>query len=144
MTRLRAPELSGGLPWLGHALDFRRDPVGLLARGRAQLGDVFSFRLAGSRVTALTGPRAQAAFFQAPDDQLGAREVYQFMVPVFGKGVAYDVVPEVMDEQMGFFFPALRDDRLQTYARIMQEEVVTYCGRWGESGVNYIIAAIRE
>ena len=61
----RPPELSGGLPWLGHALEFRRNPVALLGRGRARFGDVFSFRLAGSRVTALTGPRAQAAFFQA-------------------------------------------------------------------------------
>src|SRR5262245_39854881 len=144
MTRLRAPELSGGLPWLGHALDFRRDPVALLARGRARLGEVFSFRLAGSRVTALTGPAAQAAFFQAPDDQLSARDVYQFMVPVFGKGVAYDVVPDVMDEQMGFFFPALRDERLRTYARVMQEEVERYCQGLGESGEIDLLEAMNE
>ena len=99
----RPPELSGGLPWLGHALEFRRNPVALLERGRARFGDVFWFRLAGSRVTALTGPRAKAAFFQAPDDQLSAREVYRFMIPIFGRGVAYDAVPEVMDEQTGIF-----------------------------------------
>src|SRR6185503_2067788 len=116
MTMTHPPELSGGLPWLGHALEFRRNPVALLERARARFGDVFSFRLAGSRVTALTAPRAQAAFFQAPDDQLSAREVYRFMIPIFGRGVAYDAVPEVMDEQMGFFFPALREERLQGYA----------------------------
>ena len=141
---MRAPELSGGLPWLGHALEFRRDPVGLLGRGRARLGDVFSFRLPGARVTALTGPKAQAAIFQAPDDQLSAREVYQFMVPVFGKGVAYDAVPEVMDEQMGFFFPALRDDRLQAHARVMQEEVEDYCRGWGEAGEIDLLAVMNE
>jgi sterol 14-demethylase len=140
----RAPELSGGMPWLGHALAFRLDPIALLGRGRARFGDVFSFRLAGARVTALTGPKAQAAFFQAPDDQLSAREVYQFMVPIFGKGVAYDAVPEVMDEQMGFFFPALRDERLRAYARIMREEVEHYCRRWGEAGEIDLHAAINE
>jgi sterol 14-demethylase len=140
----RAPHLSGGLPWLGHALDFRRDPIGLLARGRARLGDVFSFELAGTRVTALIGPAAQAAFFQAPDDQLGAREVYQFMVPVFGKGVAYDVAPEVMDEQMSLLFPALREERLQAYARVMQEEAEAYCRAWGESGAVDLLDAMNE
>ena len=140
----RPPELSGGLPWLGHALEFRRNPVALLGRGRARFGDVFSFRLAGSRVTALTGPRAQAAFFQAPDDQLSAREVYRFMIPIFGRGVAYDAVPEVMDEQMGFFFPALREERLQAYARVMQDEVERYCHGWGESGEIDLLAAMNE
>jgi sterol 14-demethylase len=140
----RAPELPGGLPWLGHAVEFRRDPIALLKRGRAQFGDVFAFRLAGARITALTGPAAQAAFFQAPDDQLSAREVYQFMVPVFGKGVAYDAVPEVMDEQMGLFLPALRDERLQSYARVMQEEVEDYCRRWGASGEIDLLRAMNE
>ena len=116
----------------------------MLARGRARFGDVFSFRLAGSRVTALTGPRAQAAFFQAPDDQLSAREVYRFMIPIFGRGVAYDAVPEVMDEQMGFFFPALREERLQAYARVMQDEVERYCHGWGESGEIDLLAAMNE
>lgn len=140
----RPPELSGGLPWLGHALEFRRNPVALLGRGRARFGDIFSFRLAGSRVTALTGPRAQAAFFQAPDDQLSAREVYRFMIPIFGRGVAYDAVPEVMDEQMGFFFPALREERLQAYAHVMQDEVERYCHGWGESGEIDLLAAMNE
>ena len=38
----RAPHPSGRLLWLGHALEFRRDPMGLLAGGRARLGTVFS------------------------------------------------------------------------------------------------------
>ena len=57
-SRPAPPVLSGGLPWLGHALEFRRDPVALLLQRAARgSGDVFSFRLAGTRVTALTGPR---------------------------------------------------------------------------------------
>ena len=31
-----------------------------------------------------------------------------------------------MDEQIGFLLPALRDERLRAYARIMQEEAEAY------------------
>lgn len=55
----RPPVLGGGLPWLGHALALRRDPVAFLLRGYARLGEVFSFRLAGETVTAMLGPRTR-------------------------------------------------------------------------------------
>ena len=106
------PMLAGGWPWIGHALEFHRRPVDLLRRGRERHGEVFSFVLAGRRVNVFTGPEANAAFFRAPDDQLSAKEAYQFTVPIFGRGIAYDTSPEVMGEQLGFVFPALKDERL--------------------------------
>ncbi len=140
----RPPRLPGGWPLLGHALTLRRDPVGLLRRGHAQLGELFSFRLPGTRVNAFLGPSAQAAFFTAPPDQLSAREVYQFTVPIFGPGVVYDVPPAVLDEQMGFLFPALRDQRLRTYAHVMQEETEAYTDAWGDAGEIDLAAAMNE
>ena len=138
------PMLAGGLPWLGHALALRRDPAGLLLRGHRRHGDVFSLRLAGTRVTALVGPPAHAAFFGAPGDQLSAREVYRFTVPIFGRGVVYDASPAVMDEQMGFLFPALRDDRLRGYARVMHEEAEAYVEGWGDAGEVDLLEALNE
>ncbi|HUF92760.1 MAG TPA: cytochrome P450 [Candidatus Limnocylindria bacterium] len=138
------PMLEGGLPWLGHALMLRRDPVGLLRRGRDRFGDVFSIRLAGTRVTAFLGPRAQAAFFQAPDTQLSARDVYRFTTPIFGRGVVYDTTPQTMDEQMGFLYPGLRDERLRAYTQAMQEEVEAYVASWGEEGEIDLAAAMNE
>jgi sterol 14-demethylase len=129
---------------LGHAIEFRRDPVGLLRRGQRQLGDVFDFRLPGTRVTALVGPSAQAAFFNAGDDVLSAREVYQFTVPIFGKGVVYDVGPAELDQQMGFLFPALRDERLRVYARVMEEEAEAYVDGWGDAGEIDLPVAMNE
>jgi sterol 14alpha-demethylase len=140
----RPPTLPGGLPWLGHALDFRRDPVAFLLRGRERFGDAFSFRLAGTRLTALTGLPAQAAFFQAPEDQLSARAAYRFMVAVFGKGVVYDASAEDMDAQIGFILPALRDERLRAYARVMQEEAEAYVERWGDRGEVDLLVAMNE
>jgi sterol 14alpha-demethylase len=144
VSERRPPMLPGGLPLLGHALALRRDPVGLLRGGHARFGEVFAFRLPGTRVAALLGPRAQAAFFNAPDDQLSAREVYQFTVPVFGPGVVYDVPPAVLDEQMGMLFPALRDERLRAYARVMQEEAETYTDAWGDAGEVDLAVAMNE
>jgi sterol 14alpha-demethylase len=140
----RPPELAGGLPWLGHALALRRDPVGLLRQGRERLGEVFAFRLLGRRATAFCGPDAQAAFFQAPEDHLSAREAYRLMAPIFGRGVAYDASPEVMDEQMGFLFPALRDERLRAYARVMEQEAEAYVAGWGEAGEADLVTAMNE
>jgi sterol 14-demethylase len=136
--------MSGGLPWLGHAIEFRRNPVALLRRGRETCGELFSFLLAGKTVHVLTEPRGNEAFFRAPDDQLSAKEAYQFTVPMFGKGVAYDVTPELMDEQLGFFMPALRDARMQTYARAMEEEAVAFTAGWNERGEFDLLETMNE
>ena len=115
-------------------MEFHRDPTAVLERGRNQFGEIFSFLLAGKQVTVLTGPQANEAFFHATDDQLSAKEAYRFTIPIFGPGVAYDATPEVMSEQLGLLFPALRDQRLQAYARFMAEEAETYFDAWGDAG----------
>src|SRR5438477_11889508 len=84
-----APEFKGGLPFLGHALQFWRQPIDMLTRGWERHGETYRFLLAGKDVTVMLGPKAHKAFFHAPQDVLSARECYQFTVPVFGQGVAY-------------------------------------------------------
>ncbi|MFW6049539.1 MAG: cytochrome P450 [Myxococcota bacterium] len=139
------PMLSGGLPVLGHALEFGRDAYGLLHRARQEGGEVVAFKLAHKRMVLLTGTAANEAFFRAPDRQLSPREAYQMMTPVFGKDVAYDATPpEKMAEQMQMLMPALRDRRMRTYGEIVGHEVnlsseelgaegtvdfVSYCGK---------------
>jgi len=138
------PRMSGGLPWFGHALEFRRNPVALLRRGRENCGELFSFLMAGNMAHVFTEPRGNEAFFRAPDNQLSAKEAYQFTVPMFGKGVAYDVTPELMDEQLGFVMPALRDARMQTYAQAMEEEAQAFTETWGNSGEFDLLEALNE
>ncbi|MGH8508033.1 MAG: cytochrome P450, partial [Gammaproteobacteria bacterium] len=128
------PRLRGGLPLLGQALAFQRDPLSLLERARQTHGEVFQFRLGARDVALFAGPEAHDAYFRAPDDQLSAREVYQFTVPIFGKGVAYDVAPERMAEQLGFLAPLMRGGPMHGYARLMEAEINEYTGRWGEEG----------
>jgi sterol 14-demethylase len=118
--------------------------VGLIARGRKRFGDVFSFLLAGKWVHVLTGPEANAAFFHAPEDQFSAKEAYQFTVPIFGRGVAYDTTPEVFDQQLSWLFPALREQRLATYARVMAEETEAYLDSWADGGEIDLLQAMNE
>lgn len=129
-----APAMPGGLPWLGHAYEFWRRPIELLQQGRERYGDAWRFRLSGRDVTSLSGPKANKAFFHAPPDVLSARECYQFTVPVFGQGVAYDVTTDVMDQQLALVHPALSDKRMRTYAQIMAQEAEGYLARWGDHG----------
>ncbi len=136
--------LRGGLPYLGYALELQRNPIGFLQRGQEQFGEIFSFLLAGSNVTFLTGSKANEAFFRAPDDQLSQKEAYQFTVPIFGKGIAYDTTPDRMSEQLGFIFPALREERMQAYAGFMATEAQAYFETWGESGELDLLTAMNE
>ena len=138
------PSLRGGLPFLGHAFEFRRDPVGLLQRGRDHYGDIFSFQLFGRTVHVLTGAVANEAFFKASDRMLSAKEAYQFTVPIFGEGVAYDATPELMDQQLRMVHPALRDEKMQSYARFIVSEVDDYLDAWGEVGTFDLLATMNE
>jgi sterol 14-demethylase len=138
------PRLPGGLPFIGHALEFRRDPVGLLRRGRALHGDVFSFLLFGNTLHVLTGVSGNEAFFKASDGVLSSKEAYQFTVPIFGKGVAYDASPEVMDQQLRMVHPALRDEKMQSYSRFIAAEVEEYLGGWDDDGEADLLSAMNE
>ncbi|MCY4155952.1 MAG: cytochrome P450 [Gammaproteobacteria bacterium] len=128
------PALSGGWPLLGHLPEFYKDPVGMLHRCWSEHGELVRFRLGTRDFVLFTGPEAHDAYFRAPEDQLDARAVYQFTVPIFGRGVAYDVAPEIMAEQLGFLFPALRDASMRRYARIMYEEASQFADSLGDEG----------
>ncbi|KAJ8378973.1 hypothetical protein AAFF_G00232670 [Aldrovandia affinis] len=46
----------GRIPWLGHALEFRKDPFKFLTRMKKKHGDIFTVRCAGLYVTVLLDP----------------------------------------------------------------------------------------
>src|SRR5262249_28857973 len=138
------PRLPGGLPGLGHAFEFRRDPVRLIQRGRDLYRDIFGFRLFGRRVHVLTGAAGNEAFFKAPDAVLSAREAYQFTVPIFGKSVAYDATPDLMDQQLRMVHPALCDERMQSYVQFISAEIEDHLEGWGDSGTLDLLTTMNE
>ena len=130
----RVPELSGGWPLIGHLLEFQKEPVALLSRGRREHGDIFRFRLGPQDFVLFSGPDAHDFYFGAAEDRLDAKAVYEFTVPIFGRGVAYDVAPEIMSEQLGFLFPALQGAAMRRFARIMFEEVSLFADSLDDEG----------
>ncbi len=138
------PELSGGWPLLGHLPEFQRDPVAMLSRCWREHGELARFRLGPREFVLFAGLEAHDCYFRAPEDQLDARAVYQFTVPIFGRGVAYDVAPEIMAEQLGFLYPALREAAMRRFARIMFEEVSQFADALGDAGEVDLPTAMNE
>src|SRR5438128_6464021 len=81
---LSTPPALPGLPLVGHALAFRRDPARLFRDGYQQLGPIFSIRLGPQHAAVLVGPEANRFFFTETDRFLSMREVYRFLIPMFG------------------------------------------------------------
>lgn len=138
------PQLRGGLPWLGHALAFKRDPVGFLRHGRETVGDAFTFTLLGQRVAFMSGPRAHRAVFAAQEELLSCREAYRFMVPVLGEGVAYGAERSVMEQQMKMVQGPLTGKQLRANAAVMAAEAEAYLDAWGDDGECDLMVALTE
>ena len=126
------PRLSGGLPLLGHLLEMRRDPIGLMQRCRDECGEIGELNLAGSPLVMLYGVAAQEAFFRAPDEQLDQAAAYPFMKPVFGAGVVFDATPE--QRKQALRNQALRDQMMRGHAELIAAETERMIAGWGASG----------
>ncbi|MDP2313129.1 MAG: cytochrome P450 [Pseudomonadota bacterium] len=132
MTR-PLPMLSG-LPLLGSALDFRRDPLSLFRRGHAAHGEVFGIKLAFQPAVVLVGPEKMRFFFEQTDDALSMSEVYQFLVPILGAKVLFTAPHAEYDEQKRIMLPAFHGKKLRSYVGEMSEEVEAWLDTLGERG----------
>ncbi len=128
------PTVRGGLPLIGHTRAFVSDTVGLLQRTHDECGPVGKLKLLGKDIILFTGPEAQEALFRQPDRVLSPSAAYKMMVPVFGEGVAYGAEPSKMAEQMHMLYPALRNNRMRTYAEVVARETLDMLAGWGDEG----------
>jgi sterol 14-demethylase len=128
------PRLSGGVPVIGHTVEFVRSTIGLLHRAHEELGEIAEFEVMGRRMVALYGADGHEAVFRAPEDQLSPQEAYKIMTPIFGKGMVYDAPQEKMNEQLKMLLPALKDRRMRTYGEIVVQEVEESIASWGDKG----------
>ena len=51
----------GGLPLLGHMLEFGKNPFHFMTKARAECGELAEFKLFGDRLVLMTGPEANEA-----------------------------------------------------------------------------------
>jgi sterol 14alpha-demethylase len=129
------PQLSGGLPLVGHSVEFIRSTIELIARAQRENGEIAAFTVFNRKMVAVFGPEAHEAVFRAPDAVLSPSEAYKIMTPVFGKDIVYDAPPEKMAEQLKMLLPALKDKRMRTYGEAVVHETEANTKEWGEAGV---------
>ncbi|MGP8060595.1 MAG: cytochrome P450 [Acidimicrobiales bacterium] len=132
-TELREPPwVSGGHDPNGHLEELRVDPLGLMARVRAECGDLGQFRLADKEVVLVSGAQANEFFFRAPEEELDQAEAYPFMTPIFGEGVVFDASPERRREML--HNQALRDKFMRGHAATIAAEVAQMVAAWNDHG----------
>ncbi|KAL6622426.1 hypothetical protein ACP70R_032305 [Stipagrostis hirtigluma subsp. patula] len=100
----------------------------------AALGSVFTLKSFGLNLRVLVGPEASAPFFHGSEQEISIGDVYKMTVPIFGKGVGYDVDTDTRNEQHRFFAEALRPAKLRSHVHPMNHEVSEFFGRWGQCG----------
>jgi sterol 14-demethylase len=116
----RPVPVSGAKPGTGHFEEFLAHPAHFLLRAWRECGELAEFDLGGMRNVLMVGPEAQEAVYRAPDEQLSAADSYQYMVPIFGKGIQYGAPLEI--------------ERQQGYARMIAKEVEDWIAGWGDEG----------
>ena len=66
----------------------------------------------GDRLTFLASPEAHGPFLSGTDKDLDQNEPYKFAVPLFGKGVVYDVDLSIRNQQLKFMRGSLKTDKM--------------------------------
>eukprot|EP00750_Incisomonas_marina_P024976 INCI526.2.p1 GENE.INCI526.2~~INCI526.2.p1 ORF type:complete len:571 (+),score=108.50 INCI526.2:65-1714(+) len=143
------PFYSPGIPVFGGFLAFTRDPLGTVARAYEKLGDCFTLRMFHKKITFLVGPEAHLTFFKAVgkdyDVELDQAACYQFMTPLFGKGVVYDAPLPVRKQQFKFLSGALKAKNLQTYPERIEAETRAFLkNNWGNEGEVDLLQAMQD
>jgi sterol 14-demethylase len=126
------PRVSGGDGANAHLEEYRRDPIALMARVRAECGDVGQFTFGTRDVVLLTGADANEFYFRAPEEHLDQAEAYPFMTPIFGPGVIFDAPPERRREML--HNQALRDKFMRGHAATIAAEVEAMVADWDDEG----------
>lgn len=133
MTSGPTPPVLPGLPLLGHALALRRDPISLVWRGYRRYGRVFAIRLGWQPIAVILGPEHHRFFFEQTDALLSMREVYKFVIPMFG-AVLQAAEPKDCAGQRAIVRPAFRPDAMDRYIAIMVRETAAWIDALGDHG----------
>jgi sterol 14-demethylase len=105
---------------------------------------VFTVPVFHKRITFLIGPKVSEFFFKAKDTEMSQKEVYEFNVPTFGKGVVFDVDHTTRAEQFRFFADSLKSNRLRMYVGMMVKEAEDFFSKWGDAGEVDLLEQLSE
>lgn len=132
-TKPTPPFVSGGLPFLGHALEFQRDSEKLDRRGEAEHGDVYAIKLLGKNVAVVTGAEHNKRFYLETDHDLNISHAYSFLRASFGE-VLFIAPKETYENQRPVLQAIFGRSQMARYAQAMQIEVQKWLDSLDESG----------
>lgn len=135
------PLVSGGLPVLGHALEFKNDRNGLFHRGLAEHGNIFAIRMARQEAAVLLGPEYHQIFFMETDKALNMSQAYRFLKAMFGE-VAFAASPEVYQRQRPILHYPFRRQKMLHYVGIMQRVIQEWLDSLDDAGEMELTAEI--
>jgi sterol 14-demethylase len=127
------PVLSGGLPLLGHLLEFQKNPVALMRRGLKEIGMVFTIKLGPKNVAVVIGPEHNTLVFNETDKKLSIRDAYSFLVAMFGK-VIFTAEEKEYQHQRAEIAPALGGKKMGGYVNDMLAETHDWIAKLGDAG----------
>ena len=128
------PFVAGGLPVLGHLLDFIKGPVGMIDGLRSSYRSMFTIRVGPQRITFMIGAGPQLQFIKAKDELLDQAPVYKFTVPVFGEGIVYDSPLDERQQQVKMLVHSMNTKGLEAMVPKMIGEAEDYFRAWGDAG----------
>lgn len=129
MSDLPAPPGPRGLPLLGSAPDFRRDPLGFFTLVARQWGDVASFRLGVLRCCLVSHPDLVDEIFAGRDETMLKPWDERQLGVALGLGLLTGS-GERWRRQRRLVEPAFRGERLQAYAEVMRRIAEAAAGGW--------------
>lgn len=138
----RPPMMSGGGGILGHAAEFAGDMVGMLERGYAENGPLFSFRLGIRTFAVLVGPEYNRFYWDQTDKALDMARGMQFLRPLFSKKFWVWAGHDEYLRQRAIVFPKFKVAEMRRYSGVMAEEIDGLVGWLGKTGTVEIAPAL--
>lgn len=135
--------MSNGIPFVsgakpaeegGHFEEFSQHPAFFLLRAWQECGELAEFDMGGRNTVLMVGPEAHEAVFRVDDEKVSAREAYQFMVPIFGKGVQYGAPLDIERQQLRMHSRGLASEKMNHYAPVIAQEAEQWIADWGDQG----------
>ncbi|HKN52117.1 MAG TPA: cytochrome P450 [Amycolatopsis sp.] len=128
------PAVSGAKPVLGHAVEFVRDVDGLVARGHAEHGKIFSVTLPGKPAIYLLGPEHGKFLFAETDKRLTLRTAYPFFRHMFAPDNYFLAEYDEYLRQREIILPRFQARQLDGYVRLIQAEADRMIDGLGDHG----------
>lgn len=131
---MKSPKVvSGGVPLLGHLIDFITKQDQLLQKGSTEHGPIFALNLLGQKVAVLTGPDAKEVFFKETDKTLNMEGAYGFLAAIFGK-VAFLADHQTYQNHRPILHSLFSRSQMALYLDVMVKVISDWLEGLGDEG----------